>query len=126
MFASARKISAQSPQRLSISAKSPASSDLDIVRSRVLGYWTAANVDRADPDLAPVLAALSASAKSALEGLQPDGRWADIDYAVSPATGWPAQAHFQRLRTLAQAYATPGQPLHQAPALGKAVERALR
>ena len=65
------------------------------------------------------------SARSFIDSLGADGLWADVDYITVPLTTHPAQAHVDRMRTIAHAYCIPNQPLFQSEEALEAIERAL-
>lgn len=53
------------------------------------------------------------------------GRWPDIDYATRQRTHWTPAVHLERLRFLAIAFNTPGNPLHEKPAVLATILRGL-
>ena len=65
------------------------------------------------------------SARTYIDTLQEDGSWADVDYVTVPSTTFPAQAHIDRLRIIARAYALPGQLLFESEEAMAAIEKAL-
>lgn len=104
-----------------------AAAEIDAVRPKVVGYYTAAGADRSASAVAGALDALEASAEwTARDGfLLANGSWSDIDYAQVPDGGWSPWEHFRRVMTLARALATPGQRYHRDPVLRAKLESAI-
>lgn len=108
-------------------SQAAASPEIDLVRARILRYYTAAG---AATDDSRVRASLDGTAWHAGElsrdgFLLADGRWSDLDYSAVPSGVWSPWDHFRRLTVLAKAWAIPGQPLHHDRLLLAKIERAV-
>jgi hyaluronate lyase len=88
--------------------------DIARMRQNALNFWRAIGASRGGARLADALAKLSGDAQSALDTIQPNGSWADVDYSdVLPDATWSLDRHYNRLQDLARAWATPGATLYQ-------------
>jgi chondroitin AC lyase len=85
-----------------VSSPDPAAHDVAIVRRRV--------VETLLPPAGPAPIS-EKEAAALLAGLQPDGRWADVDYADQSRASWKPGSHVRRALQLAQAYRAQGHPL---------------
>ena len=106
---------------------SASASDVDLVRSQFIGYYSAAGADRNGARLATSLHALEAVTRQITgpDWFRSDGSWLDIDYRGTPAGGWGPWDHTRRLIVLAKAYRTPGQGLYRDPTLRAQIEAAI-
>lgn len=57
--------------------------------------------------------------------LKGDGTWSDLNYAGTPGGEWDPWDHVRRLRLMAQAYQTPGHPLHRDATLRQQIESSI-
>jgi hypothetical protein len=104
-----------------------AHTELELVRARIVGYYTGAGAVANDPRLRASLEGTASHAgELAREGfLLSDGRWSDLDYAAIPSGVWSPWDHFRRLTVLAKAWAIPGQPLYRDARLLAKIESAI-
>ncbi|HVR43430.1 MAG TPA: polysaccharide lyase family 8 super-sandwich domain-containing protein [Thermoanaerobaculia bacterium] len=107
------------PILILLSAASLRAGELDLLRSRIVEYYTAAGAARTDPGVRLSLEVLEAGAADATRSgyLLSDGRWTDIDYGEVPSGLWSPWEHFRRVLVMARAWATPGQRFHHDPLL---------
>lgn len=112
---------------LAFVATGAAASDLDVVRTNFVGYYTAAGAAVDAPRMRDALLALESHARSVTAPgfLLADGTWSDINYKETPGGGWGPWDHSRRLIVMAKAYRTPGQALHRNPQLLAQIEAAL-
>jgi hyaluronate lyase len=99
--------------------------DLAQVKMNLLDFWTGAEADRADPQVIASLQATEETAREALSTALPDGSWADLQYRAPSGHEFQLAQHVSRVASMAEAFRTPGQALHQDPELAAAVARAL-
>lgn len=102
------------PGSLHADDPSPAS-DLEQIRQNALDYWRAVGADRSSPWMIESLASLNNAAEEALLNQAANGSWPDITYNVNiPDTLVP---HYERLQSMARAWATEGTDQYQSPLL---------
>lgn len=86
--------------------------NVDTIRTNILQFLTAANVNQNDSALSASLTMIKDSAQKYVNTCQANGSWNDINYTVSPGAEWSLATHVHRLHILALAYASPGQSLY--------------
>lgn len=82
------------------------------------------NVTKRELSTASLISAVT-SARNYMQSIGTDGAWADIDYASTAQTNWPAIAHLDRLKAMAIAYVAPESELRGDTALYTHIVNAL-
>ncbi len=107
------------------SAGAEGDADLARMKRNLLDFWVGAEADRSDPQVAASLRRLEQTAGAALDSMQSDGSWANIDYQEKPDREFRIAQHVSRVALMAEGFRTPGQSLCGRPDLARAVERSL-
>ena len=82
------------------------------------------NVTKRELSTASLISAVT-SARNYMQSIGANGAWADIDYASTAQTNWPAIAHLDRLKAMAIAYVAPESELRGDTALYTHIVNAL-
>lgn len=106
---------------------SASASDIDVVRSQFLGYYTAAGADRGGERMKNALHDLEWTTRQITgpDWMRSDGSWRDLNYAETPSGGWSPWEHSKRLLFMAKAYRTPGHGLYLDRTLRAQIEASL-
>ena len=64
------------------------------------------NVTKRELSTTSLISAVS-NTRNYMQSIGTNGAWADIDYASTAQTNWPAIAHLDRLKAMAIAYVAP-------------------
>ncbi|MBL8029179.1 MAG: hypothetical protein JNL74_22350, partial [Fibrobacteres bacterium] len=104
-----------------------AASELEIVRQNIVRFITGTGADTTQQYVRQALVDLSNTAQSYLTQLDTSGKWSSIDYTQPLGQEpWKAGAHYGRLLTMAEAFATPGNSLYHSQTLLNGITRGLK
>lgn len=103
----------------------PVSLSLKDLRDKTISFYTGSGASTSDSYMKDSLNRVKGGAQGALDTINADGSWPDIDYTSKSGAGNPINKHFKRITSLAEGYATPGQTYYKNSQVKKALENSI-